>query len=243
MEIKEIAKNKPYPGRFLILGKRNEEIIAVYGVTARNISSRAKRYVFSEDKKSIIVEATDAEIMAQGDLSLLDYSAVHFFETGLIIGNGRQTDRVHSLTKNNAEEQLNEDLKDETFEIDKYNTPRITGCILEKNGNWTCALHIIRSNDYQEPVRDCYALDTVQENALFISTYDGPNVRPTPSFVGKPIPLKLPSGDCKKIATYIYAAFEPKNDEEDVRVSVIVISTNQLSCERKTYIINRNETI
>lgn len=241
MEIKEIAENKPYPGRFLILGKRNEEIFAIYGVTARSASSRAKRYVFSDDKKSIIVQATDPDVMAQGDLSLLDYTAVRFFHNGLVIGNGRQTDRISSLTKTSAHQQLVEDLREETFEPDKYNTPRITGCVLEQNGTWTGALHIIRSNDRQESVRECYVIDTTKQEAQFISTYAGPNVRPTPSFSGEPLLFDLPPGNCKEIATKIYAAFTPKDNEEDVRVSVIAISINQQNHDRKTYIINRNK--
>ncbi len=83
----------PYPGRIVGIGKTSAgSVFGVYIVTARNVASRAKRYVFDEVTKTVHVQATDMEVMSQGNLELLDYTAVKLFEHGCVIGNGRQTD-------------------------------------------------------------------------------------------------------------------------------------------------------
>lgn len=236
--LSEIAKQKPYPGRFLVLGRVADRCIAVYGVTARSVASRAKRYILSLDRKTIHVEPTDRKVMAQGDLTLLDYTAVHFFKNGIVIGNGRQTDCIEQLNFENAKEQLIRDLRNEQYEADKYCTPRITGCFLNNDGKISAALHIIRSNSSGDSVRDCYELDLLQKNAYFISTYEGPNIRPTPSFVGSPIQVHIVGENIEQIAKNIYYAFAPQADAEDVRVSVVAIELENRGKDSQIHIVN-----
>lgn len=237
MKIKELASKMEYPGRFIIMGNNKENLFAVYGVTARSASSKAKRYVLSKDKKSICVEATDINVMNKGNLSLLDYTAVRFFHNGLIIGNGRQTIAVENLNIR-AFEQITESLEHETYELDKYSTPRITGCIANINNAWSQAVHIIRNDGMGKSIRECFGLPIQSEQALFISTYAGPNIRPTPSFLGKPISIEALKESPKQIAEYVYNAFGPLMSKEDLRVSVVAVSINKDIGETAYYIIN-----
>ncbi len=239
----EIARQKPYPGRFLILGRVAGKYVAVYGVTARSEASRAKKYILSEDQKTIHVEPTDQEVMAQGDLTLLDYTAVHFFQEGIVIGNGRQTDCIQQLNLESAKEQLIQDLQNEKYEADKYSTPRITGCFLNRDGKWSAALHIIRSNSVGDSVKDCYELDFSQNKAYFISTYEGPNIRPTPSFVGSPIQVHLSGENIELVAKDIYNVFAPKAGEEDLRVSVVAVELGECGTDRQIHIVNAADVL
>ncbi len=226
MSVAQLASTMEYPGRFLILGGTKEHGIAVYGVTARSASSRAKRYVFSNTTNTIHVVSTDQETMAQGNLDLLDYTAVRCFDNGLVIGNGRQTEAI-VYGQSNAVDQLTDGLKNETYEPDKYSTPRITGCITKNNDIWSGALHIIRDDGSGNSVRDCFNVPCDKENTYFISTYAGPNIRPTPSFLGAPICLDLLPNNPEEAAEYIYEAFAPLPGNDDVRVSVIAVFLNK----------------
>lgn len=237
----DFAKHHPYPGRFIILGKQAGDIFVIYGVTARNASSRAKRYVFSPDLTSIHVEATDAEIMSQGNLDLLDYTALRFFENGLVIGNGRQVDCIKKLNLANATEQLNDDLQKETFEPDKYSTPRITGCLLKNSNELTASLCIIRNDGANNSVRKFFPIDLTQDGGQFISTYSGQNVRPAPSFVGDPVSFKFPSGNVDQIAEYVYTAFAPESAADDLRVSIVAVCVEEKTLNKLTCIINKSD--
>lgn len=238
MDLVELLKTKEYPGRFLIVGKIQNSIIAVYGVTARSAASKAKRYVFNQTENFVTVEASDPQVMAQGDLSLLQYNPVYFFENGIVIGNGRQTDEIKNLDRNTASQILFESLKDETFEQDKYNTPRITGCIVKCDGDIRAALHIIRADEDNNVLRDLFEVPLENGKAKFISTYEGPNIRPTPSFKGGAIDVEVSVDSLENLVNEIYEALSPKPEKEDVRVSIIGVSLSEDLQEKKTFIIN-----
>ena len=233
----QLASTMEYPGRFLITSNTLDSIIATYGVTARSASSRAKRYVASKDATTIHVEPTDDKIMEQGNLDLLDYTAVHFFKNGIVIGNGRQTDLIKTLD-GPAVDLLSINLREETYEPDKYSTPRITGCVAISNDVWSTALHIIRDDGKGKSTHNSFQLDINSENTYFISTYAGPNTRPTPSFAGGPIPLEPFNGSAKEIAEYIYTAYAPSLEKEDLRVSVVVVAINKTTARAIYRIIN-----
>jgi IMP cyclohydrolase len=237
MTLASIFENRPYPGRFLILGQIQDTYVAIYGVTARSISSKAKRYILSPDKTFVTVEATDAEIMAQGDLDLLQYNAVYFFDNGLVIGNGRQTDAVKNLDRE-ASEMLLSSLKDQSFEPDKYNTPRITGCIVSEDSQVSAALHIIRSDENYNPIRDVFEVPLQTGKAKLISTYNGPNTRPTPSFEGGALDIDIISDSLQSFVKEVYDALSPKPVEEDLRVSVVGVSLSQDVSQKETFILN-----
>ena len=238
MNVVELLQTKAYPGRFLILGKINSAVVALYGVTARSAASRAKRYVFVPEKNLVTVVATEAEVMAQGDLDLLQYNSVYCFESGIVIGNGRQTDEVKNLERENAFQILSEQLKEQSFEPDKYNTPRITGCLVNHDGEVSAALHIIRADEKNNPVRDVYEVSLVEGLGKFISTYNGPNIRPTPSFAGPAVDIKIPADSLEELVKKVYDALAPEPGAEDVRVSVVGVELNTDFTEKNVYIVN-----
>jgi IMP cyclohydrolase len=165
-------KNFEYPGRFIIIGKQENGFYILYGVTARSESARAKRYIYDRSTQTIKVQATDQAVLAKGNLDLLDYNAVRIFQNGIIVGNGKQTDKITSL-KTNAVMSLAEHLNDQTFEPDKYQTPRITGSIFHDQNQTTAALYIISADENLKPIHQAYDLSLQDGQAYFISTYSG----------------------------------------------------------------------
>ena len=206
-----------YPGRFLICTKINNFPVILYGVTARNPSSKAKRYVYDDIKKEVHVEPTDKHVFEQGDVTLLDYTAVKLFSNGVVVGNGRQTDIITELKLTNAKEQLDASLSEIDFEKDKYCTPRITACVVDN----TIAMHHVFSDKDENSVRKTYELHIEPGKAYFLSTYSGENIRPTPSFKKEPIQCDFSVLSLQEAVDDVYNYFAPKDNEDDLRVSVI----------------------
>lgn len=214
---------RPYPGRIIAIGKDGDFYVGIYAVTARSASSRAKRYVLKGD--SIVVESTDETVMAQGNIELLLYTAMRFDQNAIIIGNGRQIDELDSLGKN-ATDSLTTGLQYVEAEPDKYLTPRITGCI-QNTGTVTGALHIVRAKE-SGLSRDAYNIVFSENTGFVICTYSGSNIRPTPSYDGDPFKISLDFGNAQSAAQALYTSLAPDNDEEDLRVSVVVVYWNRL---------------
>lgn len=223
-----------YPGRFLIIASSDDAIYAVYGVTARSAASRAKRYVYHLSDRLITVESTDLAVMAQGNLDLLQYNAAFLFPNGLIIGNGQQTDLIEELHGYNAAEVLEKNLRAISYEPDKYQTPRITGCIY---GN-TAALHIVRAAGDLSVQRSLYPLLLEPGKGHFICTYAGPNIRPTPSYQGAPVAFDCMFRSARHAAEEIYDTFAPKDGEEDLRVSVVAVELKNHGTEKDVCVLN-----
>lgn len=225
-----------YPGRFLILGRTAQNYYAIYGVTARSEPGRAKIYVFDRATNRIKVEPTNAEIIAQGNLDLLSYNAVHIFKNSVILGNGKQTDLIK--LSNSAVESLASGLNTQTFEPDKYNTPRITAMLCNNEGNVSAAMYLIKAGDEGDTQHEAYDLDLEPNQAYFISTYSGENIKPTPSFNSDPILLKIDFKSVEEAAQQVYNYFAPTEGEKDLRVSVIAIEADSKLEEKGVAVIN-----
>mgnify|MGYP001291996418 CR=1 FL=1 len=158
-----------YPGRFLIVGRSQTNYYAIYGVTARSESSRAKVYVFDRPTNTIKVEPTNEKVMAQGNLDLLSYNAVRIFKNGIVLGNGRQTDLIKMGSS--AVSSLMSSLNTQTFEPDKYNTPRITAMLCNNSGTTSAAMYLIKADGNLQAEHKAYDLDLRPNQAYFISTY------------------------------------------------------------------------
>ena len=231
----ELSKFK-YPGRFLIIGQTDQSYYALYGVTARSESSRAKIYVFDRATNTITVKPTDPEVMAHGNLDLLSYNAVHIFKNGVVLGNGKQTDLVKF--SNNAVESLATGLNTQTFEPDKYNTQRITAMLSNNEGKVSAALYLIKANAINETRHEAYDLDLKPNQAYFVSTYSGENIKPTPSFNHDPILIQIDFKTVEEAAQQVYNYFAPTEGEKDLRVSVIAIEADLKLEEKRVAIIN-----
>jgi len=225
-----------YPGRFLMVGRTEQSYYAIYGVTARSEPSRAKVYVFDRATNIIKVQPTNEEIMAQGNLDLLSYNAVHIFKNSVVLGNGKQTDLVKF--NNSAVESLAAGLQTQTFEPDKHNTPRITAMLSNNEGKVSAALYLIKANATGETQHEAYDLDLKPNQAYFISTYSGENIKPTPSFNSEPILLEIDFKNVEDAARQVYDYFAPTEGEQDLRVSVMAIEADLLLGEKGIAIIN-----
>ncbi len=230
-----------YPGRFLIVGRSETSYYGIYGVTARSEPSRAKIYVFDRASNTIKVQATNAEVMAQGNLDLLSYNAVHIFKNGVVLGNGKQTDLVKLNT--NSASSLMASLNTQTFEPDNHSTARITAMLSNNEGVISAAMYLIKSDDNSKPHHEAYDLELKPNQAYFISTYSGENVKPTPPFNSQPILLNIDFKNAEDAAKQVYNYFEPKNDKQDLRVSVIAIEADLKLEEKEIAIINSNKSI
>lgn len=228
-----------YPGRFLIIARSETKYYLIYGVTARSASSRAKRYIFDKNTHTILVEPTDLEIMSQGDLDLLSYNAAHIYNNAIIMGNGRQTDLIKIV--GNSVNSLTTSLQSESMEPDKYNTPRITGALINTDNQTSAGLHIIRENQDEQISHEAYDLVLQPGQGYFLSTYAGPNTKPTPSFLESPILINIDFENVQAAAQKTYDYFAPKQNEPDLRVSVVAIETDLTVSEKAIAIINYNK--
>jgi IMP cyclohydrolase len=225
-----------YPGRFLIVGKTNSSYYTIYGVTARSASSRAKKYIFNREKNTISVEPTDEKLMSEGNLDLLSYDAVHLYRNAVVLGNGAQTNLIK--IKGSAANSLSLSLQSESYEPDKYNTPRITAVLLENKGEVSHAMSIIKANESLQTLHEVYDLTLTPTQGYFLSTYSGENIKPTPSFTSNPILIEIDFKSVEDAAEQTYNWLSPKEQQDDLRVSVIAIETDFDLNEKSVAIIN-----
>lgn len=216
----ELLKKMRYPGRFLVIGKDADAYVALYGATGRSASSLARRFV--EEADAVYMGGVDATVKKEGNPELLEYPAVQLFENGVVVANGRQIEKITELQNRDARKQLSYLLSEEAYEPDEYLTPRITGCIVNGKNGVDGAIHIVRSAadgiDHAS-----WTVPFEAGTGMYISTYIGEDVRPTPSFRGEPLPVELNFGSAKKAAKAVFDALTPPKDEMDYRVGVIAV--------------------
>ena len=227
-----------YPGRFIVIGQDGVSSVAIYGATGRSPSSLARRFVRRDSE--IYMTAIDATVAREGNAELLEYPAVKVFKNGVVVANGRQIENITELQSRDAKKQLNYALSEEAYEPDEYLTPRITGCIVEISEiggvRVDGGLHIARSA-HNGIDRSSWTVPFESGAGLFISTYGGDDVKPTPSFSGDPRPVGLSFGSAQKAAESVFASFAPPGGETDYRVGVIAIY-KRLGQEPEIAIVN-----
>lgn len=210
-----------YPGRFIIIGKDGDSAVALYGATGRSPSSLARK--FTQRGSEIFMAGIDDTVSKEGNRELLEYPAVRLFENGMAVANGRQIAHITALPNGDTQTHLNSLLITETYEPDDYSTPRITGCIAETSaGAFDASLHIARRGESGVD-RSSWALPLGQNTGSFISTYEGVDVKPTPSFSGDPHMIALNFGSAHSAAKAVFERFAPPLDEMDYRVGIIAL--------------------
>lgn len=219
--MKEFFADKPYPGRFLILGKDSGAAVVIYGATGRSPSSLARRFV--EQGDGIYMAAIDATIAIKGNANLLEYPAVKFFDNGILAANGNHIELVESLsTFGGALEVLSHSFADKvTYEPDEYKTPRITGCVVETKRGLDAALHLVRSDSENNPLISYWRAPLEEGNGSYVATYRGEDMRPTPSFSTDPLPFSISYGSAEDAARAVYESLAPRG--EDYRVGVVAV--------------------
>jgi hypothetical protein len=103
---------------------------------------------------------------------------------------------------------------------------------------FSAALSSIQSDENGKVVRKTWGIPLENGEGNFLSTYAGPNVRPTPSFVEEPINVILNQSSPADLSKSIYSHLEPASGREDLRVSVVVVFINEQSFAKEISIIN-----
>lgn len=215
-----LLKTQRYPGRFLAIGKDGDAYVALYGATGRSASSLARRFV--EEADAVYMGGVDSTVQKEGNPELLEYPAVQLFENGVVVANGRQIEKIDALQSRDARKQLSYLLSEEAYEPDEYLTPRITGCIIKNQNGADGAIHIVRSAP-DGIDHSSWTVPFETGKGMFISTYIGADVRPTPSFKGEPLAVELKFGSAKYATKAIFDALTPPSGEMDYRVGCIAV--------------------
>ncbi len=228
---KRISGN-PYVGRGIVIGKTEDGTKAAVAYFIMGRSANSRNRVFTVKNGEVFTEPYD--LSKVGDPSLIIYAAVRSLENKLIVTNGNQTDTVYDLVSEGK--SFTEALATREFEPDGPNfTPRISGMLTFKDGDFSYQMSILKSIDAEGS--DCarYTYDYPSKAGLghFIHTYvtDG---NPIPTFQGEPERISVPN-DLEAFARDIW-----ENLDEDNKISLYVCYTDLKTGKREEKLINKN---
>lgn len=233
--------NMEYPGRFIILGydPSGEQMVAVYGITGRSPSSRARKLEF--EGNAIWTKPIDEETLKKGNPELLIYPAL-IFTAGIAVSNGRQTADVkkHMEGAKKPALVLDRAMSEWDYEPDApIFTPRISGCVLP---DLRAALGIIRRTDDGSSKKIVYEVPPLAGRGKLIATYSGENKDPVPSFRNEPLDLEITEKTPQDMAEAIFAALEPQRGRQDFRVAVACVYSPDFKKDApRFFILNRSE--
>ncbi len=172
----EYLRNNPYPGRGILAGSYDGEIVIAYFIMGRSANSRNR--VFRKKNDILYTKAFDESKVA--DPSLIIYNAVRTFNDQTIVTNGDQTDTIYEYLKNGK--TFKEALETREYEPDHPNfTPRISALLSEDGYE----ISILKKQD-EGCQRLYYSYPYEDRMGHFISTYDHDG-DPLPSFSQDPI--------------------------------------------------------
>ena len=217
LDITQLLKGNPYPGRGIVLGRSadNKYAVAAYFIMGRSENSRNRVFTVTED--GIRTEAHDPSKMT--DPSLIIYHPVRQVGDSLVVTNGDQTDTVRDGLL--AGKTFSYALHTREFEPDGPNyTPRISG-LLSPDGSFK--LSILKSADGDPGccLRYFYTYDRpLAGEGRFIHTYMGDG-NPLPSFEGEPERVTLDAPNAEALAEQLWEALN-----EDNKVSLFVRYTD-----------------
>ena len=216
--IYEYLANNEYPGRGIIVGRKDGKRLIAYFIMGRSANSRNR--VFAKKEEILFTKAYDESKVK--DPSLIIYNAVRPFKEKTIVTNGDQTDTIYEyLAKGYT---FADALDSREYEPDAPNyTPRISALI--DDDEYDIA---ILKREEEECHRVYYHFNAKDGIAHFISTYDH-NGDPLPSFSSNPIRLKIEE-DAKDFAEKLWASLNNDN-----KISLYVCHG------QKEYIFNKNE--
>ena len=232
-ELKAEISSTTYPGRGIIIGRSADGKKAVTGYFIMGRSENSRNRVFVAEGKDLKTQAFDPSKLV--DPSLIIYAPVRTLENATIVTNGYQTDTIRDFI---LEGKTFEDaLRTRTFEPDPPNfTPRISGIMEFRDGDFSYKLSILKSNCGREEsvLRFFYEYaQPVAGEGHFIHTYkcDG---NPIPSFEGEPELVNI-EGDIDTFTDNIWSALN-----EDNKVSLYTRFTDLETGEFEDRIVNKN---
>jgi IMP cyclohydrolase len=216
--IYEYLANNEYPGRGIIVGRKDGKRLIAYFIMGRSANSRNR--VFAKKDEILFTKAYDESKVK--DPSLIIYNAVRPFKEKTIVTNGDQTDTIYEyLVKGYT---FADALDSREYEPDAPNyTPRISALI--DDDEYDIA---ILKREEEKCHRIYYHFNAKDDIAHFISTYDH-NGDPLPSFSSNPIRLKIEE-NAKDFAEKLWASLNNDN-----KISLYVCHG------QKEYIFNKNE--
>ena len=144
LNISELLKSNPYPGRGIVIGKSadGKNAVTAYFIMGRSVNSRNRVFTATED--GIKTEAFDPSKLT--DPHLIIYSPVRVLGNKTIVTNGDQTDTIYELM--DKQQTFEMSLRGREFEDDAPNyTPRISGILHVENGTFNYAMSILKSAD------------------------------------------------------------------------------------------------
>ena len=230
--IGELIKDNPYVGRGIVIGKSENARCAVSAYFIMGRSNNSRNRVFTKRGEDLFTEPFDASKVE--DPSLIIYAAIRKTEDGLIVTNGDQTDTVYDGLK--AGLSFSDSLKSREFEPDAPNlTPRISGYLTFRNGDFSYEMSILKSADALGTACNRYTFSYPSLPGLghFIHTYvtDG---NPIPTFQGEPERVAIPD-DIDEFTSNLWT-----NLNEDNKISLYVRYTDLKSGEITERLINKN---
>ncbi|MDE6964891.1 MAG: IMP cyclohydrolase [Lachnospiraceae bacterium] len=230
---KELSENA-YPGRGIVIGKSSDgtKAVVAYFIMGRSVNSRNR--VFVEEGEGIRTQCFDEAKME--DPSLVIYAPVRVWEHRTIVTNGDQTDTVYDGLQKGI--SFEEALRSREFEPDGPNyTPRISGVMNIKDGQYDYMMSILKSNNGSPD--GCNRFTYSYENPAagegrFIHTYmhDG---NPLPSFEGEPKTVEI-AGDIDEFTQMLWTSLNEEN-----KVSLFVRYIDIASGKYDTRIVNKNK--
>jgi len=233
-----------YPGRVIIIGAGPGagRTMVLYAVTGRSPSSQARR--LRQEARSIWTEPTDAETLKQGNPELLIYRALAF-DSGIAVSNGRQTEDIAAALKSRGRDAdpltvLADALQGWEYEPDApHFTPRISGCV---QAGGRAGLNLIRRGGTGAPERAAFSWQLEPGRGKLISTYQGTEENPLPSFSGSPREVGNPWTTARSMAEAAFGSMAPAGPGQDYRVSVACLAADadDLS-DAEVHIINLRE--
>ena len=233
LNISDLLKSNPYPGRGIIIGKSADgtKAVTAYFSMGRSVNSRNRVFTATED--GIKTEAFDPSKLT--DPHLIIYSPVRVLGNKTIVTNGDQTDTIY---ENMDKQQTFEmSLRGREFEDDAPNyTPRISGILHVENGEFNYAMSILKSADGNPD--SCQRYTFAYNNPLagdgrFIHTYMGDG-NPLPSFEGEPEKIGI-EGDIDSFTDMLWTSLNEEN-----KVSLFVKYIDIATGEAETRIVNKN---
>ena len=227
-------KENAYPGRGIVIGKSKDGTKAVTAYFIMGRSENSRNRVFVEDGEGIRTQAFDPSKLS--DPSLIIYAPVRVLGNKTIVTNGDQTDTIYELM--DKQMTFEQSLRTREFEPDGPNyTPRISGIMHIKDGNYNYAMSILKSNNGNPDACNRYTFayeNPVAGEGHFIHTYqcDG---NPLPSFEGEPKLVAI-EDDMDAFADKIWNSLNADN-----KVSLFVRYIDIATGNYTSKIINKNQ--
>jgi len=233
ISLEKELKSNAYPGRGIVIGRSADGTKAVTAYFIMGRSENSRNRIFVEDGEGIRTQAFDPSKLI--DPSLIIYAPVRVLGNQTIVTNGDQTDTIYDGLKDGL--TFEQALRSREFEPDGPNfTPRISGVMEVKNGEYDFTMSILKSSDGNPAActRYTYSYEkAVAGEGRFIHTYmcDG---NPLPSFEGEPKRVAM-WDDMDAFGEMLWSSLNEEN-----KVSLFVRYIDITTGTYETKIFNKN---